>query len=99
MAEPLKYMFNENVIKKIAHSIGSVYKPFDSPSFVSCVLNDNWDNLELKDRMIHISRSLHDYLPENFEESIFILKQISEQFDGFVHMFFPGFVEIYLLDI
>jgi 3-methyladenine DNA glycosylase AlkC len=98
MGEPLKNLFNEKLIRELSQGIASVYLPFNSSTFHSIIFDENWVNLELKERMNHISRSLKDFLPEDFSDAVDILKTVSLQFDGLGHMVFPGFIEIFGLD-
>ena len=98
MGEPLKYLYNEKLIASLCHALQSAYCEFDTRQFTTDIFNCEWDKKELKGRMAHISVTLQKYLPQNFIESVNILKSVSSNFDGFQYMFFPGFVELYGLD-
>ena len=98
MAEPLKNMFNKELIDSLSDKISTVYSKFDKTSFLERILTENWEDKELKERMNHISGTLHDFLPEKYNEAVLILKKVSSDFDGFVHMFFPAYVEMFGLD-
>lgn len=98
MPEPLKNQFNQSLIALLAESIKATFEPFDSQAFEQHVLDSNWAGRELKDRMRHISHSLHQYLPSDYAHSLEILKHASAAFSGMTHMFFADFVEVYGLD-
>lgn len=95
MAEPLKNLYNEEMIVMLCRSLKSVYSRFDSKQFTVDIFDEEWKDRELKSRMNHISVTLQKYLPQDFEESIYFLKQVSSEFNGFEYMLFPGFVALY----
>ncbi len=98
MAEPLKKLYTQSLIETLSDRLLGSYSKFDSSGFVDFIFDDDWPNKELKQRMYHISNALYSYLPKNYQTAISILKGVSHHFDGFEHMFFPGFVELYGLD-
>ncbi len=89
--------FKDAFIKKLSESIQKVYPPFDTGSFQS-FLYDGWENKELKEKMRHITLCLNKLLPDDYPESIHILKQVAPQFGDFEGMVFPDYVEVYGLD-
>ncbi len=98
MPEPLKNLYNESFIKTLCCNLEAAYTKFDSEKFRGCIFDEEWDNKELKQRMRHISQTLHKFLPSDYRESIKILKCVSPQFHGFEPMIFPDFVELYGLN-
>jgi len=98
MPEPLKNLYTPELIKALSEQVKIQYCDFDDSSFTAHVFDDDWESKELKERMKHISESLHHYLPANYLEAIQILIPVSSNFSGFEYMFFPGFVELYGLD-
>lgn len=92
MPEPLKNYFNEQFISKVAEAVATVYPQFDIPKFQKAVLNDKWEDRELKDRMRHISVCLGRFLPE-YRDAVKILMQVANQFGDFTSMVFADFVE------
>src|SRR5690606_317417 len=71
--------------------------------FISQVFNSEWQSLELKQRMRHISQTLRDTLPPDYQEALEILmavagKQRASKTMGFADMFFPDLVEVFGLD-
>ena len=60
--------------------------------------------MELKQRVRHITRVLHNFLPERFSDAAKILTEISielkkeERPQGFAHIFLPDYVECFGLD-
>lgn len=99
MAEQLKYLYNEKFVEQLSTSINSYHKEFLQEQFYSSIFDDSWDDLELKQRMRHISTVMYSYLPENYEESINILKQTYKDMDSFgfrlENIVFQDFVEVF----
>jgi len=98
MPEPLKNLFNEELINSLSNGIKETYAKFDSKSFRKSVFNKEWDDKELKERMKHISITLNKFLPNDYSTAIKILKKTSLRSSGFENMFFSGYVELYGLD-
>lgn len=91
--------YNYNTIHELAMSIVSIYPAFPADDFISGIMDETWDALELKARMRHITINLGKYLPSDYEHALSILdKAIAEYPVGFVDsglLYFPDFVEVY----
>ncbi|BFU76882.1 DNA alkylation repair protein [Arcobacter sp. 15-2] len=102
MAEQLKYLYNEEYIDKLSKYIVTYYPKFKAKEFDIAVFDDTWDDLELKQRMRHITVSLYRYLPKDYKESINILKQTYPHMIGegirLENIIFQDFVELYGLN-
>jgi len=98
MAELLKNIYNEQYIQNLAEKIALEYKQFDEKSFINSVFCNEWKDYELKQRMRHIAISLNQFLPNNYEKSIEILKKTAHNFSGMEAMYFQDFVELYGMD-
>jgi len=93
--EPLKYMFNKEFVQSLSLRIEKFYPEFDKKNFLKDIFNKNWDQLELKARMHHISDILFKHLPDDYKSSIEILLKVAPSVEkgGFQYMIFPDFVE------
>ncbi|KAA3614066.1 MAG: DNA alkylation repair protein [Calditrichaeota bacterium] len=98
MAEPFKELFSQKFVQDLAAAVKSTDKTFKTEAFVSHVLDDDWPDRELKQRMRHITESLHQFLPPDFRQALHILTSVSAKFNGLSHMVFADFVEHYGLD-
>ncbi len=98
MPEPLKNLYNKQLISNLGQEIHNRYTAFDQKAFNQSVFNKKWKDKELKQRMRHIAECLHQHLPASYKKAINILKPVSAEFSGFEHMFFQDFVECYGLD-
>ncbi len=88
---------NDQVIK-LAQFIQTVYPDFEPDKFARQVLDSDWAERELKQKMRHITICLKACLPDDYTESIRILEQISPQFNGFVALSFSDYAECYGID-
>ncbi|MCM3627557.1 DNA alkylation repair protein [Paenibacillus glycanilyticus] len=95
MAEPLKDMYDEAFLRQFADKVLAVYPAFNQEAFVSDVLNDEWEQLQLKGRIRQISTVLGRHLPSDYMGALDVLYAICEQCSGFPYLFFPDFVEVY----
>ena len=98
MPEPLKNLYNKQLIVNLGNEILKHCDTFDHNAFKRSVFDKNWKDKELKQRMRHIAQCLHQHLPANYKKAIDILIPVSSQFSGFEHMFFQDFVECFGLD-
>ena len=102
MSELLKNGLNKEYLEKLAADIYAAYDKFNVTDFVSSVMDETWNSLELKGRMRHITINPKKFLPESYPEAIAIIdKVIAEYGDwltGLGAMFFPDFMEVYGLD-
>ena len=97
MPEPLKNMFNAQVVAALAEAFRRTYPAFDRVPFVARVLDVDWEARALKQRMRHITNVLGDYLPADYHAALGIMHKtlplVSEI--GFAKMVFPDFVRVY----
>lgn len=98
MTELIKNRYNYESIYKVAMDIKSVYEAFEVDGFLKSTIDDSWDRLEMKARIMKISNNLGKYLPANYSEAINIIDKIvmnyGDWLNGFAG-FFPSFVELY----
>ncbi len=96
MPEKLKNMFfTPDSIQAFANAVKNHYNEFDREKFISLVFDDNWQNLELKQRMRHTTMCLKQTLPQNFAQAVDILKAITMDVSGFEAMTLHDYVELY----
>lgn len=93
--EPLKEMFGQSYYKKLADTFAAVHTPFQSERFVKDV-TANLKDLSLNQRMRNTSIVLHNYLPQDYNTSIGIMKEVVPQLNsGYTTLVFPDFVSLY----
>lgn len=70
MAEPFKNMYNEQFFDRFTKDLKLVINDFDTYGFVSQVMDNEWENRELKQRCRHIATVLKKFLPADYKEAI-----------------------------
>lgn len=99
-----KSMVNEQCIATLATAVRTAAvrtaAEFDEPAFLAGVLDERWEARELKERIRHISHTLHDYLPNGYRAALAILRDAAPRLasHGLHDMVFPDYVECYGLD-
>jgi len=98
MAEELRLVYTEAFLLKLAGLIKVHFSDFPEREFYHDIVAGDWPDLALKARMSRITQMLFRHLPNDFHESLDILKPVSTHFSGFEAMFFPEFVALHGLD-
>lgn len=70
MAEPFKNMYNEQFFDRFTKDLKVVINDFDAREFVSRIMDDEWENRELKQRCRHITTVLKEFLPIDYKDAI-----------------------------
>lgn len=98
LADLFKDRFNYESLYKLALEIKTVYDGFLTDEFLKSTMDERWDRLEFKQRVMQISENLGKYLPADYKTAIQIIDKVIMNYDicldGFV-IFFPAFVELY----
>ena len=100
--EPLKYIYE----KPFAYNFGKALKKINTSVDITILENEiyseNWEKLELKERMKHLTSILHKYLNSNFEKaSLQIIELIScldskdYKYSALAFLFLPDYIETY----
>lgn len=104
MAEFFKDIYNEAFFDDFADNLKIVIEDFDKNNFLSKIMDENWVNKELKQRVRHISKVLREILPNSYEQSVSIIVELlklsrKNQMDlSLEYLFFPDFIEQYGLE-
>ncbi|MDL2222802.1 DNA alkylation repair protein [Bacteroidales bacterium OttesenSCG-928-M11] len=70
MAEPFKNFYNEPFFDKFTKDLQLVIPDFDARAFLSQIMDNEWENRELKQRVAHIATVLKRFLPTDYKEAI-----------------------------
>ncbi len=97
MAEPLKNLYHEAFFSLLIQDFQVHHTGFDAGAFKSLVFDQEWPERALKDRMRHISLSLHHLLNMPFADTVELFKKVISEREGYSleRMFFPDYVEVY----
>jgi 3-methyladenine DNA glycosylase AlkC len=102
MAEALKNMYNPQFFEALCPFLQESIPGFPCRRFIYKVFNNEWPELELKQRVRHISKALHEFLPDDFPKAAALLKNLSTRLrrtgfkeQGFACIFIPDYIEVY----
>jgi len=102
MAELFKNIYNDDFFAGFTVALEQEVLGFDSAAFLAQIFDADWQSRELKQRMRHISHTLNDHLPGNYEVQLETVLAVIAQLqkdgykeDSLEYMFFPDFVEVY----
>jgi len=105
MASPLKNLYSPAFYDRLTNALGVTVPDFDKGKFIKNIFSPEFEAKELKERMKHTSRVLHDFLPKNYPQTVELIKKTIVQLriqgigeDGLAYMFLPDYVETYGLD-
>lgn len=95
MAELLKDIYDKEFLTGFGHKVFKAYDKFDVKAFVASIMDNTWEQLELKQRMNRIAAVLGRFLPADYETALKVLFSIDEACTGFPFLFFPEFAVLY----
>jgi len=96
--EPLKELFNEAYYKNLAKELKNVYPKLNEKSFVEFCIKD-LNQRELNERLRHTTKTLNNFLPNDFQTAVNILKQVVPNLKtGYTTLVFPDYVGLYGLN-
>jgi hypothetical protein len=102
MANPLKKDLDKQFVIQFSKVCSKFIHNFNSIEFIANVINDSWEELEIKSRIRHISSSLHQQLPNNTSDNLKCIINISEDIriskktqDGFEHCVLIDYIQVY----
>jgi 3-methyladenine DNA glycosylase AlkC len=100
--EPLKNIYNDHFFKSMIKVVTTVVPTFKQSEFLAAIQDDEWQQLELKQRIRQISTKLGDFLPGNYSKQVNTICSIinylqneSVKQNSFPWLFLPDFLEVY----
>lgn len=98
-------MFSRALLEPFSLEMEQVWGAFPTKNFLQQVFNNEWEALELKQRIRRISQVLRANLPEEYPLALDLVKKITERYIAmqgekltFEYMFLPDFVESWGLE-
>jgi 3-methyladenine DNA glycosylase AlkC len=105
MASPLKDLYSPAFYDRLTTALAATIQDFDQALFIKKIFTPEFEFKELKERMKHTTQVLHDFLPDDYPQTITLIKKIIEQLriqgigeDGLAYMFLPDYIETYGID-
>ena len=91
----LKSIYTEDFLIDFSNQITKLQNDFNSQQFIADILNNNWDDLTVRQRMKKIATTLGFYLEGSYENQLPLILKLHENNTGFNYLFLPDFVSIY----
>lgn len=105
MSSLLKNIYSPAFYQRLSAVLVQVLPSFDHKRFITSIFVEDFENKELKARMKHTAKVLHQFLPVDYEERIMLLvkivsglRQSGQGEDSLAYMFLPDYVETYGID-
>lgn len=102
MAEPLKNMYSPTFFERLCPVLSETIPGFDKQAFIYSIFDEQWPELELKQRVRKIAIALRAVLPSTYPAAINIIKKIAVtlrklkfQEQGFAMIFLADFIEVF----
>ena len=74
--EPFKNIFNAQFFDGLTKALKCVINDFDERKFLAQIIDDEWENREIKQRARHISTTLKNFLPADYQDAIAIILEL-----------------------
>lgn len=105
MAEPLKYLYDPLFFERLRPVLKQTIPGFDDTRFIHHVFDNEWPDLELKERTRKVTVSLRKFMPDNFAQAAELIVKISTAIRNdngtevsYPFIFLPDYIEVYGLD-
>ncbi len=93
-----KDFLSREAVVRFAKEIAEVYPPFEKGKYTEAVLSDGFLQLELKERIDKMARTLSEYLPDNYEQAVQILIETAPRVKMFENWVLTTYVQMFGLD-
>ncbi|MCZ4244731.1 DNA alkylation repair protein [Pedobacter punctiformis] len=105
MSSLLKDLYSPAFYERLSNVLAITIPDFDKPKFIKEIFTPDFEAKELKERMKHTAKVLHQFLPADYSQTIALLKKLINQLrikgigeDGLAYMFLPDYIETYGID-
>jgi 3-methyladenine DNA glycosylase AlkC len=105
MPEALKNLYSRDFFNNFSGVLEEFIDNFNRKEFLSLIFDENWENLELKQRARHTSLVLRKFLSGDFEKDLAIIVDVIDYIQedekhkpGIESMFIPDYIEVFGID-
>ena len=97
--EPLKNLIDRKVVEAYSNELSKHLKQFDYVQFENLIINNDWEQRELMNRIQHVADVIHITAQGSFGEIVEGLEKAAMSLpSGFEQIIFPTYVKMYGLD-
>lgn len=101
----LKDIYSPIFYDKLSDVLTKTVPSFNKGDFISKIFIADFNQLELKERMRHTTKVLHQFMPEDFEKAVKIIEKTITELrrnsigeDSLAFIFLPDYIEMYGLN-
>ncbi|WP_316794939.1 DNA alkylation repair protein [Pedobacter agri] len=101
----LKDLYSPTFYNRLADALAVTIPHFDKNKFIQNIYVPDFESKELKERMKHTSLVLKIFMPEDYVETVSLIKKTIEELrtkgigeDGLAFMFLPDYLETFGID-
>lgn len=87
-----KDFLSKDAVSRFAKEIAEIYPPFKNDKYAAAVLSDGFLQLELKERIDKMARTLSEFLPENYDKAVQILIETAPRVKSFENWVLTSYV-------
>jgi 3-methyladenine DNA glycosylase AlkC len=100
--EPFKNIYNQSFFTRFIDGFRHVYPAFNKLVFLAAIYDSEWESRELKQRMRHISHTLHAQLTNNYATNVELIlasipymKAQGFKANNLEFIIYPDYLEVY----
>tara|TARA_R100001143_G_scaffold63318_2_gene69700 strand:- start:6619 stop:7722 length:1104 start_codon:yes stop_codon:yes gene_type:complete len=105
MAEPLKNLYSPSFFNHLGDLLAELIPDFSKNTFIEDIHDNDWEDRELKERMVHIANVLHCHFPGEYKKSVQVILNLTQSVSNspladhnFEFIFLPTYIEGYGLE-
>ncbi|MEM9819429.1 MAG: DNA alkylation repair protein [Bacteroidota bacterium] len=105
MSHLLKDLYSPDFYQNFLNAFQKVSPKVDREAFLSSIFDEQWEQRELKDRMRHTTKTMHQWMPTHFKKAVALMKKLLKvlenegiQETSVEYMFLPDYLELYGLE-
>ncbi|WP_316746335.1 DNA alkylation repair protein [Pedobacter gandavensis] len=105
MSNLLKNIYSPAFYQRLSDVLIKTIPAFDQKKFILEIFDEDFENKELKARMRHTAKVLHQFLPADYGERVNLiaetvqaLREAHQAEDSLAYMFLPDYIETYGID-
>lgn len=91
---PLKEGYDDPYLERLAKLLAPQVDGFRKSDFLKRIRAADWEQLELKARMLRIAQALDETLSPDFPQALRELDPVAPEFEGYLALFIPEFVTL-----
>ena len=98
----LKDLYSQDFYKRLAVAVSEILPSFNKGQFIEYIFVNDFAQMELKQRMKHTSRVLHQFFPKDFTQAAVLIQELITQLRhnnirefSVEYMFLPDYIETY----